>query len=77
MKCPYETPFSTPELPNVAGEFWIYDANHRPLFYVDKKEQADYIVQAINSHKKLVKVLENFRFVIDLVLKKLKSQESG
>jgi len=59
MECPYKIPFSTSELPNSVGEFWIYDANHRALFNVDTKEQADYIVQAINNHKLLIELAED------------------
>ena len=58
MECPFELPIYTTELPNRVGDFWIFNVNTAPLFAIENKQQADYIVQAINSHEKFKTALE-------------------
>ena len=61
MECPYKIPLRY----FLAGnqKYCVCDDNNSPLFNCLTKEQADYIVQAINSHEKLVEALkENYEY---------------
>ena len=58
MKCPFELPVEA-KADNVAG-FNIIDKTGYCVQWQSTKEQADYIVHVINSHKKLVEALEKY-----------------
>ena len=55
---PFELPVRTVEQSAKLGIFLVRAANQKAVAEILTKEQADYIVQAINSHEKLVKALQ-------------------
>jgi len=58
MKCPFETPVFKGAFMSADGLFRIRTADNKPLLKELTNDEADYIVQAINSHEKLVEALE-------------------
>ena len=56
MECPFELPVEKRIRTN--GFCKIKDAKKRSIAYGLTEDEADYIVQAINSHEKLVKALQ-------------------
>ena len=60
MKCPFELPVEANVSAVDSDNRYITGKNGFPFIFGDvKKEYADYIVQVINSHKKLVGNLKN------------------
>lgn len=60
MECPFEKPVEKRRQPE-EGDFYKIIDNQRKLIACGLNEdEADYIVQAINSHKKLVDALKKY-----------------
>lgn len=51
MKCPFELPVRRTQHPDIHGLFRIRARSQMPLAKNLTKDEADYIVQAINSHE--------------------------
>ena len=66
MKCPFELPVEKKYIVQVIEEsaFHILDAYQNTICKGLTEETADYIVQAINSHEKLVEELKEARQLI-------------
>ena len=63
MKCPFELPVRAIEQSKKLGIFCVRAANQKAVAEILTKDEADYIVQAINSHKlhkKLVAMLNQY-----------------
>ena len=56
MECPFELPMRKTKRTNNFCK--LKDARNRSIAYGLTEEEADYIIQAINSHEKLVRVIE-------------------
>ena len=63
MECPFELPVKKEILPRNTKNIDLYRIEGAYFPYT--KDEVDYIVQAINSHEKLVEALENLREELD------------
>lgn len=56
MECPYKIPLKA--YYGTLSKMWmVKDAEGKVIFFDISETQADYIVQAINSHEKLIELL--------------------
>ena len=56
MECPFELPVSKSQMPKNTKGITLYRIDK--VYFPYTEEEADYIVQAINSHEKLVESIK-------------------
>ena len=77
MECPFELPVTKISQSEKLRIFRVITANQKAVAEILTSDEADYIVQAINSHEKLVKHIEALKSVCETYIPTDKMDEAN